>query len=124
MQKCKYVVTTQTGDEWTAATNSTISIRFENGEGKTAFMVLTKGNLQRGAQDTFSNEENCVPGVCKMTLYTDGSGWLPCWYVSWVRVAVTDIGSSQVVQARSWEVNKWLPAHEYSGASSLARNNC
>lgn len=128
MQICLYKIRTQTGDQWTAGTDATISIRLENSEQDNIYMVLTAGNIATGDQDTFSIQGRCVPHICKLILYSDATGWLPCWYPVFVDVSITPLTAGTPENAASdyqkWPVEEWLPAHEWSSASSLERDHC
>ncbi|CAM6094499.1 unnamed protein product [Calypogeia fissa] len=118
---CKYEVRTQTGTQWTAGTDSTISVRFYNKTQDNIYMVLTHGGLAAGHLDQFTNQGRCITDICKMELYTDATGTFPCWYVE--RVAVS-ISTPTVTYENYWAVNEWLPAHEWSPAGSLVRDDC
>ncbi|CAM6123974.1 unnamed protein product [Calypogeia fissa] len=118
---CKYEVRTQTGTQWTAGTDSTISVRFYNKTQDNIYMVLTHGGLAAGHLDQFTDQGRCITDICKMELYTDATGPLPCWYVE--RVAVS-VSTPTVTYENYWDVNEWLPAHEWSPAGSLVRDDC
>ncbi|BBM97759.1 hypothetical protein MPTK1_1g08080 [Marchantia polymorpha subsp. ruderalis] len=109
---CIYTIVTETGKKTGAGTDSAISLRIMDKEGKEVyFPALDNGNndFEKGSIDTFSLQGTCLTRFCKLILYTDYTGFFPSWFVETVSISLVIRGNES---QKTWQLHQWLPKED------------
>ncbi|GJN03100.1 hypothetical protein PR202_ga20509 [Eleusine coracana subsp. coracana] len=130
---CTFDILVKTGDRPGAGTDSRVTLQVSNAGGQTLLIpdLTSWGDMppghyyfDRGNLDRFSGSGTCFfpDAPCMMLLYTDGQGFAPGWYVSYVQV--TQLEQGRVRSRHTWTVDQWLAVDEPPYALSALRDDC
>ncbi|KAL3691634.1 hypothetical protein R1sor_005285 [Riccia sorocarpa] len=143
-QVCMYRVEVRTGSQWGAGTDSTISMRLtgftsssssysrsnyteekeEKPQQQELYFELPdtdngSNSFEYGSVDVFQVKSGCLTNICKLTLYSDHSGWFADWFVESVTVSLTN---GAPAEEHMWTLNQWLPTS--SGSLNVVKDAC
>ncbi|KAJ4890754.1 hypothetical protein Rs2_30502 [Raphanus sativus] len=129
-EKCQYLIYVQTGTRKNSGTDSNIGVILADKDVYIEIKDLVSWGgttpgldyFENGDLDTFNGTERCLPNpVCFMKLFSDGSGNKPGWYVQYVNVTTSKIGTWNTHQ---FTVEQWLALSEEPYQLSTERDDC
>ncbi|GJN27791.1 hypothetical protein PR202_gb15842 [Eleusine coracana subsp. coracana] len=131
---CTFDIRVKTGEKLGAGTNSRVTLQVSDAGGQTLVIpdLTSWGQMgpgydyfEFGHLDRFSGTGTCFfPNApCQMLLYTDGKGFGPGWYVSYVQVTQLVQGSI-TSKMHTWTVEQWLAVDEPPYALWALRDDC
>ncbi|KAJ4890752.1 hypothetical protein Rs2_30500 [Raphanus sativus] len=128
-ERCQYTIYVQTGTRKNSGTDSIIGVIFAEKVVYIEFKDLAswgetrdRDYFENGNLDVFNVTGRCLPNpICFMRLSTDGSGNKPGWYVEYVKVEMSKIGTPSTHQ---FTVKQWLALSEKPYQLYAARDDC
>ncbi|CAH2061412.1 unnamed protein product [Thlaspi arvense] len=131
-EDCVYTLNVKTGTISEAGTDAKVSIiiadkdgnkvQIQNLENWGGLMGPGHDYFENGNLDVFASKATCLASpICLLNVTSDGTGFMPGWYLDYVDVTTVRPGSTCT---HRFNVDQWLATDEPPYSLNVIRNRC